>query len=82
MFGSDLIMPNTVNEAMIGASGEGVERNIALTSDSFKPDAASNALNRIALMSAAGGAQIAASHAVAIPSCATALSSPRSAMNL
>lgn len=64
VFGSDLIMPNTVNEAMNGASGEGVERIIALTSDSLKPDAASNALNRIALMSAAGGAQIAASHAV------------------
>ena len=64
VFGSDLIMPNTVNEAMNGASGEGIERIIALTSDSLKPDAASNALNRIALMSAAGGAQIAASHAV------------------
>ena len=64
VFGSDLIMPNTVNEAMNGASGEGVERIIALTSDSLKPDAAANALNRIALMSAAGGAQIAASHAV------------------
>lgn len=64
VFGSDLIMPNTVNEAMNGASGEGVERIIALTSDSLKPDAAANTLNRIALMSAAGGAQIAASHAV------------------
>lgn len=64
VFGSDLIMPNTVNEAMNGASGEGVERIIALTSNSLKPDAAANALNRIALMSAAGGAQIAASHAV------------------
>lgn len=64
VFGSDLFMPNTVNEAMNGASGEGVERIIALTSDSLKPDAAANALNRIALMSAAGGAQIAASHAV------------------
>ena len=64
VFGSYLIMPNTVNEAMNGASGEGVERNIALTSDSFKPDAAANALNLIALMSAAGDAQIAASHAV------------------
>ncbi len=63
VFGSNLIIPNTVNEAMNGATGEGVERIMAFTSDSFEPDVAANALNRIALMSAAGGAQIAASNA-------------------
>lgn len=64
VFGSDLLIPNTVNSALNGAQGNGADRIIDLTSDSHTPKASGRQFNRIALMSAGGGAQIAASNAV------------------
>ncbi len=63
VFGSGLLMPNVVEAALSGATGTGADRIIALTSDSYTTAASGKMLNRIALMGAAGGAQIAALNA-------------------
>ncbi|MBU3827414.1 MAG: autotransporter domain-containing protein [Candidatus Anaerobiospirillum merdipullorum] len=62
VFGNELLMPNVVSGA-IATTGEGSDRIIALTTDSDLATAAS-ALNNIALMAVAGGAQIAALDAI------------------
>ena len=63
IFGSDLLMPNTVNAALNGEQGEGADRIIALTSDSLTTEMSGREMNKIALMSVGGGAQIAAFNA-------------------
>lgn len=63
VFGGYLLIPNTVNDALYGAQGEGADRIVALTSDLMSPEASGRVINRIALMAIGGGAQIAASNA-------------------
>lgn len=64
VFGGSVLLPNVIEEALAGETGEGADRILELTSDALSPSASGKALNRIALMGAAGGAQIAASNAV------------------
>lgn len=64
VFGDSILLPNVVEEALAGTTGEGADRIFAVTSDAYTPTTSAKALNKIALMGAAGGAQIAASNAV------------------
>ncbi len=62
--GGDILIPTVVNEAL-SSSGLGAERIVALTTDTTAAQAVS-ALNNIALMSTASGAQTAAINAANI----------------
>lgn len=63
VFGNDLLLKNSVTAALYGEQGEGADRVIELTSDALSTVASAAELNKIALMGAAGGSQIAASNA-------------------
>lgn len=63
VFDSELLIPNTVDSALSGVAGVGADRIIGLTSDRLTVETSAQALNKIALMGAGSGAQIAASNA-------------------